>query len=182
MPRPGKDVLARFVFKQSRKAHSYWSFGVLSGRWTYRSFRNDPKLVGDDSAAALALIFGEGVFDFEAEEDGLFRGGLGMAPGYALALTGKMEGAGLYPQTFAINGEGLSGTPTDGWRYDYRGIIGYPWPDAKGQVPALLGTVIRSVAHGSDAPAGYTASFIAVRQSEADRPRPVRASALTEGL
>ena len=48
------------------------------------------------------------------------------------------------------------------WRYDYRGQAAYTWPNGDHQVPSLLGSVIRVVAHG-DGPAGVTASFIAVR-------------------
>ena len=34
----------------------------LTGKWTYRSYHNDPALVGDNAQTALAQIFGEGVF------------------------------------------------------------------------------------------------------------------------
>src|SRR3954466_12685980 len=108
---------------------------MLAGKWTYRSFRNEVKLVGDDSAAALALIFGEGVFDFDAESEGRFHGGLSMGPGYAMTLTGRMEGeASDESARFAIVGEGIAGTATRGWRYDYRGVFAYSWPDAVEQV------------------------------------------------
>lgn len=132
---------------------------MLAGKWTYRSFRNDPTLVGDDAAHALALIFGEGVFDFDEQPDGRFTGGLGMGPGYALALTGTVDG-----DTFSIVSLGLEGTATAGWRYDYRGTAAPLWPEAVDQLPCLLGTVIRVNAHGPNSPAGATASFVAVRQ------------------
>ena len=135
---------------------------MLAGKWTYRSFRNDPALVGSDAARALALIFGEGVFDFDAEAGGRFTGGLGLGRGYALALIGTVEGDG-----FSITGLGLDGTATAGWRYDYRGTLAYAWSEAVDQVPCLLGTVVRVNAHGPKAPAGVTASFIAVRQPAA---------------
>jgi hypothetical protein len=153
---------------------------VLTGRWTYRSYINAPSLVGNDPQAALALILGEGVFDFEAGEGDRFHGALGMGTGYALTLEGEMvpgDGTG-----FSIVGLGVDGTPTQGWRYDYRGVVGYEWPNGLEQVPSLLGTVVRVNAHGPSAPAGYTASFIAVRLSDDPAPRTLREFSLTKGV
>jgi hypothetical protein len=138
---------------------------MLTGKWTYRSFRNTPTLVGGDPQAALALIFGEGVFDFEpGEEEGRFKGTLGFSSDYALTLQGEILPGDR--TGFSIIGLGIAGTPTAGWRYDYRGAAGYTWPDGVDQVPSLLGIVIRVNAHGPSSPAGYTASFIAVRDSD----------------
>jgi hypothetical protein len=136
---------------------------VLTGKWTYRSYNNVPTLVGGDAQKALALIFGEGVFEFEAGEGDEFRGTLDMGSGYTLNLQGEMlpgETSG-----FSVVGLGVDGTPTEGWRYDYHGATGYEWPDGVDQVPSLLGTVVRVNAHGPSSPAGYTASFIAVSQA-----------------
>jgi hypothetical protein len=139
----------------------------------YRSYRNLAKLVGDDQQAALALIFGEGVFELHQFDDGRIEGGLGIETGYALRITGSagMTGDSL---GFMLIGEGLDGTATAGWRYDYHGIAGYMWPNGVDQVPSLLGTVIRVKAHGPNAPAGYTASFIAVRHTDNPPPRTAR--------
>jgi hypothetical protein len=154
---------------------------MLKGKWTYRSFENNPALVDGDAKAALALIFGEGVFDFEAVSPTRFTGGLGMGSGYALTLTGSVSlGCDPIPTQFSMIGEGLAGTPTEGWRYDYRGIVGYSWPTAVDQTTSLLGTVVRVNAHGAGAPAGYTASFIAVEQP-APPPRTQRRFALLAG-
>jgi len=146
---------------------------MLSGHWTYRSYRNLAKLVADDQQAALALIFDEGVFELHQSDDGRVEGGLGMETGYALRITGSVEitGGGL---GFTLIGEGLDGTATAGWRYDYRGVAGYMWPNGVDQVPSLLGTVIRVKAHGPNTPAGYTASFIAVRHADNPPPRTAR--------
>jgi hypothetical protein len=130
---------------------------MLTGKWTYRSFRDTPTLVGDDPQAALALIFGEGVFDFEpGEEEDRFRGALGMPSGYALTLQGEILPGDR--TAFSIIGLGVD------------------------QVPCLLGTVIRVNAHGPSSPAGYTASFIAVRHSDDPAPRTLRRSSLTRGI
>jgi hypothetical protein len=155
---------------------------MLAGKWTYRAFKNDWQVVGDNAAAALALISSEGVLDFDEAQDGRFRGALGMAPGYALVLSGEVDVASGAPPGFTIHGNGIEGTPTEGWRYEYRGVFGYSWPEAVDQLPSLVGTVMRVAAHGPLNPAGYTASFIAVRRRESDRPPRLRRSSLTVGL
>ena len=136
---------------------------MLTGKWTYRSYRNTPALVGGDPRAALGLIFGEGVFSFEAGEGDRFHGKFEMGPGFALALEGEVLPGD--PKGFSIVGLGIEGTGTEGWRYDYRGVAAYKWPNGVDQVPSLVGTVIRVNAHGAGAPAGYSASFIAVSGS-----------------
>ena len=146
---------------------------MLSGHWTYRSYRNLTKLVGEDPQAALALIFSEGVFELQQSADGRVEGGLGMATSYALHITGSVETAGN-GLGFTLIGEGLGGTVTAGWRYDYRGVVSYMWPNGVDQIPSLLGTVVRVKAHGPNAPAGCTASFIAVRHADNPPPRTAR--------
>jgi hypothetical protein len=145
---------------------------MLTGKWTYRSYRNTPALVGGDPQTALALMFGEGVFDFEAGDGDHVSGALGMGSGFALTLQGEILPGD--PPGFSLVGLGIVGTPTEGWRYDYRGVAGYAWPDAVDQVASLLGTVVRVNAHGPSAPAGFTASFIAVRHSDDPAPRALR--------
>jgi hypothetical protein len=133
---------------------------ILNGKWTYRSFYNDPAMVGDDKQKALDLIFAEATFTFEisgAKLKGIIDWGSG-----GLDLKGTVSSTG--PLTVQIIGLGRPGTQTDGWRYDYHGNLAYEWPNAVKQVPALVGTVIRVNAHGQGAPAGVTASFIAVKQ------------------
>lgn len=153
---------------------------MLTGRWTYRGYVNTSSLVGDDPEAALALIFDEGVFDLEAGPGDRLHGAFGMASGDALTLEGRLlPGDGT---NFSIVGLGVDGTPTQGWRYDYRGAVGHEWPSGVEQIPSLLGTVVRVNALGPSAPAGFTASFIAVRHSDDPAPRTLRRPALTRGL
>jgi len=135
---------------------------MLSGKWTYRSYRNTPELVGGDAQKALGLIFGEGVFTFEPGEGNSFSGEFDMGGGYALTLEGEILPGD--PEGFSIVGLGVDGTPTEGWGYDYHGTTAYEWPNGVDQVPSLVGTVIRTKPHGPTSPAGYTASFIAVSQ------------------
>lgn len=135
---------------------------MLAGKWTYRSFRNEPALVGDDPRAALMLILDEGVLDIGPEEGADFRGGLGMGSGQALTLSGSfIPAAGDAPLRFVMVGEGVAGSATDGWRYEYRGVAGGAWPGAVDPTPSLIGTLL--CVQGREA-AGFTASFIAVRQ------------------
>ena len=60
------------------------------------------------------------------------------------------------PQPGVIGGEE--------WVYDYLGYLVPDWPDGVGQVATITGSIIRTVPHSSgQAPAGYTATFYAVR-------------------
>jgi hypothetical protein len=143
------------------------SSSVLAGKWTYRSFHNDPAPVADDpdtaAQKALALIFAEAVFTFEIPTETTLKGALDW-PGGGLDLQGTIspDTAGAGPLV-AIVGTGRPGTGTAGWEYDYRGQLAYQWRNGVRQVPALVGSVIRAKPHGG-APAGYVASFIAVKR------------------
>jgi hypothetical protein len=81
-----------------------------------------------------------------------------------LDLSGIMKpGSTKMPVAFAIIGLGRPGSQTDGWEYDYSGSLAHKWPAGINQVPALVGSVVRAKPHGS-APAGYSASFVAVKR------------------
>ena len=135
----------------------------ISGKWTYRSFHNDPAPVGDDAEKALGLIFAEAEFRFEisgTELSGVIDWG-----GGGLALKGTVQPAGATtPLTVQIVGTGTKELGTEGWEYDYYAWLTHQWQNGINQVPALVGSVIRAKPHGS-APAGYVASFIAVKKS-----------------
>jgi hypothetical protein len=136
----------------------------VAGKWTYRSFINTPDLVGGDASKALDLIFGEGVFTFELSPDAKLKGTFDMGGGFVLNLEGMVRPpAQGVPLTVEMVGNGRPGTPTAGWEYDYHGYLAYQWPNGVSQVPALVGTVIRAKPHDG-APAGFVASFVAVRQ------------------
>lgn len=136
---------------------------MLSGKWTYRSFHDNPVLVQGDANRALGLIFGEGVFDFVAETYVKFHGGFHMGEGYDMTLDATLiPSDDAQPSRIAIVGLGIEGTATAGWRYDYDGAFCKRWESGVGQVETFTGTVVRVNPHGS-APAGKVASFIAVR-------------------
>jgi hypothetical protein len=135
----------------------------FAGSWTYRSFRNDPTPVDGDPQKALGLFFAEAEFRFETIYDTGFEGVIDWGSG-GLDLCGEIRpGNADTPDAFAITGLGRAGSQTEGWQYDYNGCMAYKWPAGIRQVPALVGTVIRAKPHNG-APAGYTASFIAVRK------------------
>ncbi len=134
----------------------------IAGKWTYRSFRNDPKPVTGDAQTALGLFFAEAEFRFEVVSNTTFKGVIDWGSG-GLDLSGTMRAGGEdTPTAFAITGVGRPGSQTEGWEYDYNGCVAYKWPYGVNQVPALVGSLIRAKPHG-DAPAGYVASFVAVK-------------------
>jgi hypothetical protein len=138
---------------------------VLPGKWTYRSFHNRAALVNGNAQAALDLIFAEAVFTFALEgATGLnVRGTLDwQGGGLDIAGTVKVATAAA-PLTVELIGTGRPNSPTAGWEYDYRANLAYHWPHGVDQVAALVGTVIRAKPHDGE-PAGYVASFIAVKQ------------------
>lgn len=135
----------------------------LLGKWTYRSFHNNPLPVTDDAQTALGLFFAEAVFSFSEATDTKIDGAIDWQGG-GLDLTGTVNQPGATsPLTIHMVGSGRPGTGTAGWEYDYHGNLAYEWPNGIGQVPALVGNVIRAKPHGA-AQAGYVASFVAVKQ------------------
>lgn len=134
----------------------------LSGRWTYRSFHNRAALVNGDKQAALDLIFAEAVFTFERVGATGVKGALDWQGG-GLDIAGTVEATAECPCSVELVGTGRPNSQTAGWEYDYRANLAYTWPKGVDQVPALVGTVIRAKPHDGE-PAGYVASFIAVKQ------------------
>ena len=154
----------------------------LNGRWIYRSYFNDPVLVGNDAQKALALIFGEGVLTVTAKDDRIFTSTLDFGGGSGMDLYGEVvPGVGVNPEVLIITGTGREGTSTAKWVYQYVGYVVPAWPEGHNEVPAIVGTVIRTIPHqsgtpGKLAPAGVTASFVMLRQPAprggAGKPRP----------
>ena len=133
----------------------------LSGTtWTYRSFLNmpDPSIKPDD------LLFGQGEMAFEntnAQADEV-NGYFDFGSGYKLNFKGW--GTLGTPYTFRFQGVGIPDSPTEGWAYDYLCYYAPSWPNGVDQVPALVGTMVRTNPHSDGrAKAGVVASFIAVK-------------------
>jgi hypothetical protein len=135
----------------------------LAGKWTYRSFRNNPEPTGGDAEKLRKLLFAEAVFTFQISSDTSLKGAIDWEGG-GLDLQGTIRPAtGGAPLTVAIVGSGRPTTSTADWQYDYHAYLAHQWPYGIDQVPALVGTVTRVKPHGTAA-AGYVASFIAVKQ------------------
>lgn len=129
------------------------------GNWTYRSFYNKPDMVTDFNQIKLWEA------DLVLESDGPFlvKGTLSNA-GYQLTVRGTVI-TGSDKPIIRLRAEGVTGTNTQGWIYDYEGELCFKWPDGDEQRPAIVGSVIRSVPHAPDRMAGIVYSFVAVRKT-----------------
>ena len=129
----------------------------FEGTWSYRSLINNPDL----SAEFNDLRFGAGTLVLAQAGPGVVEGTLG-GTGWSLALSGTATTA--EPASVRFQGRGEIGGET--WVYDYLGFVVPDWPEGVDQVDAIIGTIIRTVPHsGGQAPAGFVASWYAVRQS-----------------
>lgn len=132
--------------------------GSLTGVWTYRSFQNDPDL----KTPYDQYLFGSGYITIDDAPAGVFRGKIGDT-GWSLACNGSINYG--YPNVVRFQGKGIVGG--EEWIYDYLGFVVPAWPNGQDQVPAIVGTIVRTIPHsgsapGTVAPAGVTASWVAV--------------------
>ena len=132
--------------------------GSLTGVWTYRSFHNDPDL----KTPYDQYLFGSGYITIDDAPAGVFRGKIGDT-GWGLACNGSINYG--YPNAVRFQGKGI--VAGEEWIYDYLGFVVPAWPNGQDQVPAIVGTIVRTIPHsgsspGTVAPAGVTASWIAV--------------------
>lgn len=135
-------------------------YKFYEGNWTYRSLLDDP----DISKEFNDLRFGAGVITFgQIAYDQILDGKLDMGGGYELLLRGALlrNMGGIIGIQWT--GTGVTGTSTEGWVYDYRGERTQDWSGAKDQADVIVGSVIRTVAHG-DGAAGFSATFYMVKQ------------------
>jgi hypothetical protein len=140
------------------------NIGSLVGKWTYRSFNNDPHL----STAFNDLEFGKGTITVAAAPFGVFAGTIG-GPGWQLDLNGSIG----YGSPFAVRFQGRGVVGGEEWVYDYTGYVIPAWPNGVNQRPAMVGSIVRTIPHsggapGTVAPAGVVASWIAVWQDDND--------------
>jgi len=131
------------------------------GSWTYRSLINNPD-VGTDFNQ---LEFGRGTIVIEDAPIETLQGTIG-GPDWSLALKGARHYGN--PMHARFQGTGVVGG--EQWVYDYEAYLVPPWPNGVNQVPAMVGSVIRTLPHsggapGTVAPAGVVASFYAVRSA-----------------
>ena len=136
--------------------------GILVGKWTYRSFLNDP----DPSTPFNDLEFGLGTIEVLPSAMNEFRGTIG-GPGWQLQL----KGSTTYGNPFTVRFQGKGVVGGEEWVYDYIGYVIRPWPNGVDQRMAMVGSIVRTLPHssgsGGTAPAGVVCSWIAVRQDDA---------------
>ena len=142
------------------------NIGNLTGTWTYRSFNNDPNL----ATPYDKYLFGSGYITITEAPMGVFQGKIGDT-GWALELNGSINYG--YPYVVRFQGRGVVGG--EEWVYDYLGFVVPPWPNGVNQVPAMVGTIVRTIPHSGSskrtvAPAGVTASWIAVWKAPLPNP------------
>lgn len=127
------------------------------GKWTYRSLLNEPKIGTDFND----LEFGRATLVLEELSFEQVQGTIG-GTGWSLSLYGSFS----YGSPMGIRFQGKGTVGGEPWVYDYIGWLVPTWPnsDAAQQRSAIVGSVIRTVKHGSS-PAGVVASFYAVRES-----------------
>lgn len=131
----------------------------ISGKWSYRSFRSNPDLTAEPNA----LLFGQGTLDIAVSGQNQVSGTLG-GEDWQLKLSGRIESNN--PLTIRFQGKGI----IDGeeWVYDYLGYLVPVWPNGVDQRPAIVGSIVRTKPHSmGNAPAGYVAQWIAVKQDAA---------------
>lgn len=138
----------------------------FEGTWTYRSFLNDP----DISKSFNDIEFGRGTIIIEQAPMQALKGTIG-GPGWSLVLKGSRAYGN--PMHVRFQGKGVIGG--EEWIYDYDGYLVPPWPNGVQQVPAMVGSIVRTVPHSGGAskgggpppinPAGVVASWYAVRAS-----------------
>jgi hypothetical protein len=130
----------------------------FAGKWTYRSFYNLPKVERFDE-----LKFAEAELTLEeTERADMLTGRLSFGAVFLRMTAFVGEEGGL--QVIRMRGDGVDGTTTAGWTYDYVGHLSHPWQHAELQRPAIVGTVVRTRHHEPQRVSGLTASFIAVHQ------------------
>jgi hypothetical protein len=129
------------------------------GVWRYRSFRN----VTNVAQKLDDILFWEAELSLNDKGDGHVEGVIGDASDKLNVRGSSTFG---FPNYIRFEANGIPGTSTEGWKYNYAGFLAPDWPDGVDQQDAIVGTVIRSVAHSNGkAKAGYVASFVAVRMS-----------------
>jgi hypothetical protein len=129
------------------------------GRWTYRSFLNDP----DIGKSFDSLQFGVGTIVITDAPMQSLKGIIG-GDGWSLTLKGARD----YGNPMHARFQGVGVVNGEEWIYDYQGYLVPDWPNGVHQVPAIVGSVIRTIPHsgsqpGTVNPAGVVASCDAVR-------------------
>jgi len=135
----------------------------LSGTLTYRSFINEPQVVGDFSklqfAEAELTLFAtlsgsvSGILSWPTNDDDSARA--------VMDINGQIDAR--EPLLVRLEGIGRKGSAIEAFDYRYELTLARHWPETTQPRTCLVGSVIRAKDHGT-AKAGVTASVIAVRR------------------
>jgi hypothetical protein len=136
---------------------------IFVGKWSYRSYHNNPDLAVEPNK----LLFGKGTIEIFSTAPQYLEGTIG-GPGWQL----KLKGSRSYGNPMEIRFEGRGDIDGAPWIYSYVGWLVPAWPNGVDERPAIVGSIVRVIPHPSTdangnpitAPAGVTASWIAVRQ------------------
>jgi hypothetical protein len=154
------------------------------GKWSYRSFFNDPNEFLDDIGNALSnpdallqnpheclallqkmygLVFGNGTLEITESHPNILVGTIG-GPGWQLELFGSRS----YGNPMEVRFQGKGVVSGSGWLYAYVGYLVPQWPNGIQQRAAMVGSIVRVISHpssdGGISPAGVVASWYAVKQ------------------
>jgi hypothetical protein len=156
-------------------------FENLAGTWVYRSFVNLPQVLPriyptgtprEDLERWSGYLFGQGEIELHPGYSGSLSGTLVMRPEWEMDLAGRIVEENGRVLLF-WNAIGRKGRESDGWMYEYRGELVPHWPNARVQTDAIVGSVVRTVAHDDMDPlartdrvarAGSVVSFVMVRK------------------
>jgi hypothetical protein len=133
----------------------------LTGTYTYRSFHNAPQPVDDFNRLRFAQL----EMRLDVSADGALTGRLVFSPEIGMDLEGTCTKKA--PLHLVYTGRGPAGSEIADFHYEYDAVVLRTWQHGVDQVLTLAGTVLRASPHGTApdvAPAGYTASFLAVRR------------------
>ena len=149
----------------------------LVGTYTYRSFINEPGIVGDFSK----LEFAEAELTLFSALDGTISGMLSWPTNDDDSERAVMDIAGEIaipePLLIRLEGIGRKGSAIEDFDYKYELTLARHWPETTSPKTCLVGSVIRAKNHGT-AKAGVTASVIAVKRDFVE-PRDIPGVALT---
>lgn len=126
----------------------------LTGKWLYRSFVNNPNPNDDPQ------LFGQGLLNLKPSDFGLLVGDFDFGQWGKMTVKGNVHFGNPFQLRF--QGKGVKGTGAEEWVYDYNGYFIPNWVEGVNQIPAIVGSVIRTEPHGQ-AQAGVVASFFILK-------------------
>jgi hypothetical protein len=145
----------------------------FNGIWVYRSMLNIPDenipfsridtSEKKECRCTSDLEFATAVMKLISHENDSISGDLDMGSSGKLLMKGKIHYCNNEISSFELQGDGIEGTSTQGWIYNYYGVIIPRWKQGVNQLDALVGSVVRTVDHGN-AKAGKVASFYMVKK------------------